>query len=385
MGFERAFRHRSYRKIRTKRELLFYLCLGGNAARQRVWHYNGAGWNQRSGSGNDVLPNAPMNAITVDPDNPTHVYVGGDVGVWRSIDSGLSWQPIAKGLPDSAVLDFSWHNYGERLLRASTYGRGVFEFPVDHTLSQSVQLYIRSTILDPARESPSAFEIVATDLPQKRIDIGGDHRTLFAVGRSFDIRGSSGNDGAYTVSAVSFHAPTRRTAIVVQENLTNADATGFVLAPTMSLPTFPIVAVTPAANQLDIAGDHTRAFRRGATFYVRKSTGNDGRYTVSTVNFIAAGSRTRIVTNENIGDATVDGELWATALGLADPTDTSVPFAPIAFGNSPDIRIDAPTNNGNYQFANNHTPDFVEFVDQLNDESQRVRTHVNEVINRVYV
>ncbi|HXK30332.1 MAG TPA: hypothetical protein VJ646_18965, partial [Candidatus Binatia bacterium] len=67
------------------------------------------------------------NAIIVDPVAPQNVYVGADVGVWHSPDRGATWEPLSNGLPDAPVFDLQMHGASRRL-RASTHGRGLFEY-----------------------------------------------------------------------------------------------------------------------------------------------------------------------------------------------------------------------------------------------------------------
>jgi hypothetical protein len=61
--------------------------------------------------------------------SPNNVYVGADIGVWHSADGGLNWEPFENGLPDAPVFDLQIHPT-QRLLRAATHGRGVYEIPL---------------------------------------------------------------------------------------------------------------------------------------------------------------------------------------------------------------------------------------------------------------
>ena len=108
-----------------------YLCFGGMGDRRRVWHFNGARWEARSGpAGGNNLLDVEHNAMAVDPSSPTNVYVGADIGVWHSADGGATWTPMENGLPDAPVFDLQLHAT-QRLLRAATYGRGVYEIALD--------------------------------------------------------------------------------------------------------------------------------------------------------------------------------------------------------------------------------------------------------------
>ena len=103
-----------------------------------VWQTTNAGaaWSDVTGSGGNALPDSPVNAVVVDPEAHV-VYVGTDVGVFQSLTSSIAWTelgPSAGGqqtgfLPDVAVTALGIFNSGgQKLLRASTYGRGVWQY-----------------------------------------------------------------------------------------------------------------------------------------------------------------------------------------------------------------------------------------------------------------
>jgi len=104
-----------------------------------VWKTSNGGqsWTNFSGT----LPNAPVNALLVDSGM---VYAGSDVGVFASNTSGASWAevgatPVPGGgqsgfLPDVPVMGLGVFNNGTtKLLRAATYGRGVWQFALTTT------------------------------------------------------------------------------------------------------------------------------------------------------------------------------------------------------------------------------------------------------------
>jgi len=104
-----------------------YVAFGGMGDRRHVWRFDGVRWEARSGTtAVDWLLDVEHNALAVDAAAAGNVYVGADIGVWHSSDGGLHWEPLQNGLPDAPVFDLQIHPT-QRLLRAATHGRGVFE------------------------------------------------------------------------------------------------------------------------------------------------------------------------------------------------------------------------------------------------------------------
>lgn len=99
-----------------------------------VWQTVNAGvsWTDFTGSGNTQLPDAPADAVVVDPQTGV-VYVATDVGVFSSPTAMPVWTEVGPStsvgmLPNVAVTGLQIFNaYGIKKLRASTYGRGMWE------------------------------------------------------------------------------------------------------------------------------------------------------------------------------------------------------------------------------------------------------------------
>jgi hypothetical protein len=130
-----------------------YITFGGTGDWRHVWYFDGTQWQQRSGPAAGSMASlldVQLNAIVVDSANPAHLYVGADIGVWRSIDGGANWAVFSEGLPDAGVMDLLLHN-PRRLLRVATHGRSVWERTLPDTPKQGVELYVRSTQLDQGR------------------------------------------------------------------------------------------------------------------------------------------------------------------------------------------------------------------------------------------
>jgi hypothetical protein len=78
----------------------------------------GATWSSIAGN----LPQAPVNDIVV---VGSTLYVGTDVGVFRSTNGGATWRAAAGGLPNVPVTDLEYRTASNSLY-AATFGRGMF-------------------------------------------------------------------------------------------------------------------------------------------------------------------------------------------------------------------------------------------------------------------
>ena len=104
----------------------------------KTTNFNTAGTTTWTAVGNG-LPDSPVNAIVVDPANSNTVFAGLDIGVYRSTDGGLNWAPFSVGLPKVAVFDLALQN-SNRLLRAATHGRGIYEIGLESAITISGQI-----------------------------------------------------------------------------------------------------------------------------------------------------------------------------------------------------------------------------------------------------
>jgi photosystem II stability/assembly factor-like uncharacterized protein len=104
-----------------------YSTFGGT----HVWRTadGGATWSGIDGSGAGSLPDLPVNTIAIDPAHATNLYVGTDMGVFVSTDSGQSWALELTGFPDSVTDALVMHadTSGNRALFAFTHGRGAWK------------------------------------------------------------------------------------------------------------------------------------------------------------------------------------------------------------------------------------------------------------------
>jgi len=90
-----------------------------------VTHDGGATWETHT----DDMPTLGVSAVIVDYSNPDVVYMGtgdrdaGDAagtGVWKSLDAGLTWQPLNTGMETSVVSRLLMHPTNSNILLAAT-------------------------------------------------------------------------------------------------------------------------------------------------------------------------------------------------------------------------------------------------------------------------
>ncbi|MFN0277696.1 MAG: cohesin domain-containing protein [Pyrinomonadaceae bacterium] len=87
----------------------------------------GANWTDISGN----FPDIPANTIIIDPraGQSNTLYVGTDIGVFRSTVGGTTWQTFNPGLPPAIVSEMDALAGG--LMHAGTYGRGAYEIDLN--------------------------------------------------------------------------------------------------------------------------------------------------------------------------------------------------------------------------------------------------------------
>ena len=115
----------------------------------------GAHWLLISGN----LPQAPANAVVVDPNDANTVYVAMDTGVFvtqavTTCASTNCWSPLGTGLPNAPVTTLEaapqmpTGDGRSGMLRAGTYGRGLWQIPLlNATTIQAPAITLSSTSL----------------------------------------------------------------------------------------------------------------------------------------------------------------------------------------------------------------------------------------------
>jgi hypothetical protein len=138
---------------------------GGNG---HVWKTTSAGATWIDFTAN--LPDSPANAVAVYP-ALSQVYVATDVGVFASSTSAPNWAELGPdsgtsqpgSLPNVAVTALGiFASGGQQLLRASTYGRGIWEFNL--VITPDFQLAVANTPLTVFVGQTATFNATMTAL-----------------------------------------------------------------------------------------------------------------------------------------------------------------------------------------------------------------------------
>ncbi len=108
----------------------------------------GSSWLNISGN----LPEAPVNSIIEDPENPQRLYAASDVGVYFTDNQGASWQPLGVDLPICVIMDLKLHNPTRKLV-AGTHGRSMYKALVD-SLTPGTAVEITLTPINPPIQVP---------------------------------------------------------------------------------------------------------------------------------------------------------------------------------------------------------------------------------------
>jgi hypothetical protein len=120
----------------------------------------GTGWTDYTGD----LPNAPADAVVVDPGDPNTIYVGNDVGVFATTNGGVNWTEVgldASGnstFPNTAITRLMIFSGGStEHLRVSTYGRGVWDIDLGISTSPGFALSVANPAVSVTAGTQAVF------------------------------------------------------------------------------------------------------------------------------------------------------------------------------------------------------------------------------------
>ncbi len=152
------------------------------------------------------LPNLPADCIAIDTSTAGALFVGTDIGVYYTDSSQTGWSLYQTGLPNVIVDDLDV-NYGNYMVRAATYGRGVWQCglkkqplsipKVSTSPAAGVKVYPNPTSntwnLQFLKQKPANFVV-------KVSDISG--RTVYTQENAYQIDASQLASGVYNIEVV---------------------------------------------------------------------------------------------------------------------------------------------------------------------------------------
>jgi hypothetical protein len=106
---------------------IVYVTFGGFNS-DNIWRTadGGSTWTDITGSGATGLPDAPVRTLVIHPNHPNWLYVGTEVGIFVSEDTGTTWHLPHEGPATVSVDELFWMGNTTRLI-AATHGRGLFK------------------------------------------------------------------------------------------------------------------------------------------------------------------------------------------------------------------------------------------------------------------
>jgi hypothetical protein len=149
--------------------LRVFITVSGFTTGQKAYMSTNGGSSWTNISGN--LPNVPMNCIVYQTGSADGIYVGTDIGVFFRDNNIGTWIPFMNGLPTVPVFDLEI-NHSANLIRAGTYGRGLWTSVLWSSCPAS---YYLSQANDPSNPNYTGFQLyeASSIVTSSRIITGG--------------------------------------------------------------------------------------------------------------------------------------------------------------------------------------------------------------------
>ena len=168
----------------------------------------GSSWINITGNG---LPNLPVNCIVYQGGANDDLYIGTDVGVYHKDNTMTDWMPYMTGLPNVIIRELEIH-YTAGTLSAATYGRGVWESPLNTfpTNINNIEPFYFSVYPNPA-DNQIAINTVNQDILVHIYNITGQ-KVIETTTKTINTSGLS--KGCYIVEVISGGTIKRKKLII---------------------------------------------------------------------------------------------------------------------------------------------------------------------------
>jgi hypothetical protein len=199
----------------------------------------GGAWADWTGSGGTALPDSPVDSLLVDS-LKGQIYAGTDVGIFVSSTSSASWTEVGPApgsgqagylpnVPVSAIQMFN--SGGTKKLRASTYGRGIWEYSLAAASATTTTL---TSSLNPASQGAAVtftatVTTTGTNPPTGTVTFN-DGTTALGTGTLSTVGGFQVATFTTSTLAVGTHSITA----VYGGDANNAGSTSLVLTQTIT-------------------------------------------------------------------------------------------------------------------------------------------------------
>ena len=227
-----------------------WVTLSGYSAGNKVFQTTNGGTSWVNVSYN--LPNLPANCSVYQPGSNDRIYVGMDVGVYVKDNSSNTWSLYNTGLPNVPVHDLEISPAAPTLLRAGTYGRGVYQVDlIQATSVPSSTVHVEGAIckgvsklfVDNSTEDPTGWTWAVS--PSAGVTIS----SVNAQNPNITFQ----NTGVYTVSLAA----------------TNGFGTGATAVQSVTVFANPVITLSSSGNSQTVCvGEDILLTASGASTYV---------------------------------------------------------------------------------------------------------------------
>jgi hypothetical protein len=217
------------------------------------------------------LPKVPANSLVVDPNDANTVYVALDAGVFitpavSTCGATNCWSIYGTGLPNSPVTQLAAFNSGgESLLRAGTYGRGIWQVHLITATATVTTATVTPASLSFAPQQvqtqSSALSVTLTNtgtiaMIVRQVSVGGDFAAVNKCSASVSVGGTCNVDVTFTPTVTGARSATLTAFVNTAGGQLTAPLTGngipggaIVLSPTSMNFRSSLVGVTTAPPQ----------------------------------------------------------------------------------------------------------------------------------------